>query len=260
MSAGAVHPRACGGDDTCECRRPIERRFIPARAGETRQISPRCACPSGSSPRVRGRRGIAARAASSTPVHPRACGGDAFVVEGGVVVGGSSPRVRGNVCSVPYLREDRPVHPRACGETRRSRRAVPVPPVHPRACGERLSPRDRAVRRQRFIPARAGERRSAALDMICAPVHPRACGGDGHGPGEVAANVGSSPRVRGRLVRGLTASGPARFIPARAGETAPAASTGGACPVHPRACGGEVTSSTCATLRPGSSPRVRGRR
>ena len=114
------------------------------------------------------------------------------------------------------------------------------------------------------IPARAGETYHGRCRQFPPNrVHPRACGGNGTKVLRGAVVEGPSPRVRGkhrnvqRLV-GDSGSIPARAgetgalraggsrtgsIPARAGETS-ARSTGcGTRPVHPRACGGNATTS-----------------
>ena len=177
-----------------------EARFIPARAGNTgyrsqggrmSRVHPR-ACgehsgqrpsepgTSGSSPRVRGTRGVGrslahqerfiparagntsprSRRSSATAVHPRACGEHGLNFPACLRHGGSSPRVRG------------------------------TPVV---GAGERDV--------YRFIPARAGNTRRGPGSRRRTPVHPRACGE--HLTGSVVSEGwrGSSPRVRGTQLR-----------------------------------------------------------
>ena len=144
-----VHPRACGEQHSRSAatssmdgssprvrgtgHRPWALRhdwFIPARAGN--RVSRR-------SPDRRVRF-IPARAGNSAslgeqqvPVHPRACGEQAFAGRADASGTGSSPRVRGTVYR----------HRRRGGT------------VHPRACGEQISLGING-RIRRFIPARAG--------------------------------------------------------------------------------------------------------
>ena len=69
---------------------------------------------------------------------------------------------------------------------------------------------------------------------------------------------GSSPRMRG--TRGIVASygHTGGIIPAYAGNTRGAVNTAEVFWDHPRVCGEHLTGSTSATVRAGSSPRMRG--
>ncbi len=110
----------------------------------------------------------------------------------------------------------------------------------------------------RFIPARAGNASIAAAVWGRGAVHPRACGERGILSAPARIDSGSSPRVRGTLRRldGVVVAH--RFIPARAGNARLRARAAAMISVHPRACGERSPSSTPASDRLGSSPRVRG--
>ena len=71
---------------------------------------------------------------------------------------------------------------------------------------------------KRFIPARAGNGPNIAMLLDSAPVHPRACGERAGNVIVLAANDGSSPRVRGTGAHGVEEFDDRRFIPARAGN------------------------------------------
>ena len=135
--------------------------------------------------------------------------------------------------------------------------------------------------RDRFIPARAGNTREVPQGGCPSPVHPRAGGeharyfksprtsgtvhpraGGEHLEGRRRGRrlVGSSPRGRGTPLRHSPLRLPYRFIPARAGNTAPGARHRGRRPVHPRAGGEHGVSSTHSATCAGSSPRGRGTR
>ena len=89
--------------------------------------------------------------------------------------------------------------------------------------------------------------------------HPRACGANDHPTcGKVSEN-GSSPRVRGKLVRVLGRVALGRIIPARAGQTREPYRAFGRRPDHPRACGANVVGDLMHVPVYGSSPRVRGK-
>ena len=66
--------------------------------------------------------------------------------------------------------------------------------------------------------------------------------------------------MRGKLWCPRWRSCPARFIPAHAGKTARTSAIRAAGGVHPRACGENPYSAGLKMRRPGSSPRMRGKR
>jgi len=211
----SVHPRACGEHNapvsvcirragssprvrgTLQGRlsQPQKKRFIPARAGNTRS---------------------ATYCLRFWTVHPRACGEHPVGYTGFGNNSGSSPRVRGTRRHWRRKQRRKRFIPARAGNTR-SRGAARVNlAVHPRACGEHhddsilytsangSSPRVRGTPirtgsvfvRSRFIPARAGNTlpgfavvdfcrfiparagNTQAAFFLCAffPVHPRACG------------------------------------------------------------------------------------
>ena len=90
------------------------------------------------------------------------------------------------------------------------------------------------------------------------PVHPRVCGEHTIGARDLTASAGSSPRVRGTLVRHDRVRVGLRFIPACAGNTNTGVRSAGAVPVHPRVCGEHLPQFLHDPEAVGSSPRVRG--
>ena len=273
----SVHPRACGGAECPICRpdhnsgssprvrgslvlvrqAELDRRFIPARAGEPRSRTAR---------------------SRSTPVHPRACGGARTKPSAINRSSGSSPRVRGSQAIITLDRDLPRFIPARAGEPLSARTIERLTRVHPRACGGAeggpsmtypapgSSPRVRGslVRDKndatcrRFIPARAGEPPRCSPRWCRTPVHPRACGGAARFAAIFALSSGSSPRVRGSRRTLLSAAHWQRFIPARAGEPAAGTGTTRRISVHPRACGGATLRHEQPSSSPGSSPRVRG--
>ena len=257
-STSGAHPRACG-----ENGKP--------------HATPRAA--SGSSPRVRGKRPsrrarpwqprlIPARAgktSSTTPIrscswaHPRACGENGMELVRAILAAGSSPRVRGKrpVSGSAYARGV--AHPRACGENAADR----VP-----GCGcAGSSPRVRGKRRRRpaarqrpgLIPARAGKTPPESCPPPRRPAHPRACGENPVLALRTVGQVGSSPRVRGKLLCAVQNAQPERLIPARAGKTTHNVTFTQYRRAHPRACGENDSLNRMIFFLPGSSPRVRGK-
>ena len=134
-----VHPRTCGeysmtsklnrsaygssphvrGIHRVQVRTFPNRRFLPARAGNT----------SGSSPNI-----------SEQTVPPRTCG--EYIPIGLVIAGGagSSPHVRGIHTHRPCNRWRRRFIPARAGNTSILPLPAMVTPVHPRTCGEYSSP------------------------------------------------------------------------------------------------------------------------
>ena len=192
----------------------------------------------GSSPRVRGTRNGCWLSLDRIRFIP-ACAGNAWIVSRTEIHGGgSSPRVRGtraeataairlcrfipacagNASSNEIELLSRSVHPRVCGE-----RGCDVAVAHgdagssPRVRGTRPTERDHAIA-ARFIPACAGNahRRPAAPTGV--PVHPRVCGERMSYNRDMTEGYGSSPRVRGTLLRGQRVRDWWRFIPACAGN------------------------------------------
>ena len=145
-------------------------------------------------------------------------------------------------------------------------------------CGEQLrriiesrrwrgsSPRVRGTAAQRrrelgdgrFIPACAGNRFEFFFDTQIYPVHPRVCGEQGFIQPRREMFPGSSPRVRGTVIRKRESVSDTRFIPACAGNSRPIRVKKYRGTVHPRVCGEQSFRSAEACSTSGSSPRVRG--
>ncbi len=192
------HPRACGanamrpkpavpklgssprvrGKLSAIGSRDVQRRIIPARAGQTQAVKDK---------------------ADAAADHPRACGANA-VLRGGYRIGsGSSPRVRGKPWLPPEQAAPFRIIPARAGQTCRCSRSRRPTTDHPRACGANhlvedgrqraagSSPRvrgklgllDLLLVQRRIIPARAGQTDTPVTRLI--------------------AEYGSSPRVRGKL-------------------------------------------------------------
>ena len=241
-------------------RRPRrDRRFIPARAGNT--------CSGAGSRRT-------------YAVHPRAGGEHTHFRVGGDLWSGSSPRGRGTRRGGHGAPERSRFIPARAGNTPRRTRASPTPAVHPRAGGEHWplsgavcrwggsSPRGRGTPDAalemalgtRFIPARAGNTRRARSRWSTSAVHPRAGGEHTAFANSYYRARGSSPRGRGTRVQAPSRAQHRRFIPARAGNTRRPGHPGREPPVHPRAGGEHTILIGALATGLGSSPRGRGTR
>ena len=150
--------------------------------------------------------------------------------------------------------------------------------VHPRVCGEHCSaftftliergssPRLRgtlfrgawARGSARFIPASAGNTIVSCASDSRRSVHPRVCGEHMPSNSAQAAASGSSPRLRGTLLKADVVKLSWRFIPASAGNTFHYLRPPFSCSVHPRVCGEHFWQMGLQRSTPGSSPRLRG--
>ena len=211
--------------------------------------------------------------------HPRGCGEKLVVKQLDLVELGSSPRVRGKVSWAKRLRFRLRIIPAGAGKRRRFSPLTSRGWDHPRGCGEKeshltktfskagSSPRVRgkagAVASTflgvGIIPAGAGKRVGPWAVSRARGDHPRGCGEKDRRAKQKQAAEGSSPRVRGkaRPCRALGLVG--RIIPAGAGKREAAKAYIPDPADHPRGCGEKHGSSPFGPLRPGSSPRVRGK-
>ena len=250
------HPRACGANTA---RKPVT------------------GIKTGSSPRMRGKRGcggrsttrgriIPAHAGQTSPLsehssprsdHPRACGANAFGEHERCGGAGSSPRMRGKHQGRQLQQPQRRIIPAHAGQTTARTPVGDGKTDHPRACGANLagfdsfegesgsSPRMRGKHTKtpktmsypRIIPAHAGQT-GWRCPAGCAPSdHPRACGANVDGAGVPKLLEGSSPRMRGKRREPEIQRDHERIIPAHAGQTRCGAGSCRSCPDHPRACG-----------------------
>ena len=130
-----------------------------------------------------------------------------------------------------------PDHPRACGANKNdARSSLPLAGSSPRMRGKPVGKRHLATLR-RIIPAHAGQTKSCTSHNMTRPDHPRACGANVKSPSIFTFLLGSSPRMRGKLVMMTRDVMVGRIIPAHAGQTLLVMAATHACPDHPRACG-----------------------
>ena len=90
------------------------------------------------------------------------------------------------------------------------------------------------------------------------PDHPRGCGEHFECYSVYYCDMGSSPRMRGALVRSPESTFIVRIIPADAGSTCVSWLYKALCKDHPRGCGEHALAGSADRCRLGSSPRMRG--
>ena len=212
-------------------------------------------------------------------VHPRVCGGSAVRRQERAKRGGTSPRVRGKHRRIAETGRVMRYIPACAGEARCRRPRRRPGRVHPRVCGgsdcrrriglatRGTSPRVRGKpfaksniqQGCRYIPACAGEAIPGGNRRSDSGVHPRVCGGSASPRRAVKSVRGTSPRVRGKLVRRGSTPEELGYIPACAGEAPAATRPEPARGVHPRVCGGSGRIAVARPRSEGTSPRVRGK-
>ena len=215
--ASKAHPRACGENENSNA------------AGHTT---------SGSSPRMRGKRG------DILPSHVR---------------GRLIPAHAGKTYSVHPCPEKGPAHPRACGEnTRIADLARADPGSSPRMRGK-PEHANRAAHPEGLIPAHAGKTGTLLKISSAAQAHPRACGENGKLSDNNPNAQGSSPRMRGKHWGADGQSHDSGLIPAHAGKTCFSLGISRQSRAHPRACGENSNLVKAELSDSGSSPRMRGK-
>ena len=137
-------------------------------------------------------------------------------------------------------------HPRACWEE--------VPAIHGDCACQGSPPRVRGRAAVKppcpaspgITPARAGKSVDIRFALGLLKDHPRACGEEGLTPHCDAPEIGSPPRVRGRVDFVLGGVDGAGITPARAGKSQGPPFFHRMCEDHPRACGEEASISSVA--------------
>ena len=214
-----AHPRACGENLGAPPPLPPKVGSSPRMRGKLYFIDPTL-CRAGLIPAHAGKTTRCFGSPIWVGAHPRACGENVNLLLMQSRPAGSSPRMRGKqLFSQPWLKviglipahagktfltackgRVKEAHPRACGENRRPRGA----PTR----GAGSSPRMRGKRIKwasakawaRLIPAHAGKTERAFSVLSREWAHPRACGENDKPPVDTSTTVGSSPRMRGKLL------------------------------------------------------------
>ena len=112
---------------------------------------------------------------------------------------------------------------------------------------------------QRNIPACAGKTIPATTFTNNAWEHPRVRGENFYLKSPLILALGTSPRARGKLAPGVNYYTSTRNIPACAGKTIKEAAQGLSEPEHPRVRGENMHQDARQGIRPGTSPRARGK-
>ena len=245
------------GTQGLEARPSQDRRFIPARAGNTVNEPKQTLDPTGSSPHARGTPDDHATLVVDSRFIPHARGTRSRHPLHSVVVR-FIPARAGNTSHLVFQSWSPSVHPRTRGEH--------AGRIRPQSDSRGSSPHARGTRRRfprlpvaiRFIPARAGNTGSTSTLNSNKTVHPRTRGEHAMKVDEHHEVIGSSPHARGTPIEELGARINDRFIPARAGNTHRARARAACRAVHPRTRGEHTHIAAGPNIKFGSSPHARG--
>ena len=195
-------------------------------------------------------------------------------------IGGNTPADAGTTSANTAVAVMAREHPRGCGDdSGASRRNTTLRGTPPRMRGRPQGPQG-AQRYHRNTPADAGttsipSRLPASLvwntpaDAGTTPrcrgptpalaEHPRGCGDDSAMSWTDACPRGTPPRMRGRHLRPVAATGGHRNTPADAGTTRTPNWPRSSQTEHPRGCGDDSSAGRHSMLTCGTPPRMRGR-
>ena len=275
---GAAHPRAGGENRLHLVGRVQDAGSSPRGRGKRQPRAPQRTV-EGLIPARAGKTRSPGSAALAVTAHPRAGGENGCCCPCLWRRLGSSPRGRGKRGRAAGWWVSSGLIPARAGKTRARRRRAGRSRAHPRAGGENAldgikyalasgsSPRGRGKRTRgwcrrrarRLIPARAGKTSPCRASRGRSPAHPRAGGENFFDVVGDLADLGSSPRGRGKQVDLRPQVEEAGLIPARAGKTTGRRGCAAHAWAHPRAGGENVPSMTSASASSGSSPRGRGK-
>ena len=212
--------------------------------------------------------------------HPRSRGENSVSGPPACAARGSSPLTRGkHFCSANDVfhlglipahagktghadcrrRQDR-AHPRSRGENKaRERPGSQRFGSSPLTRGKHRVP-GRGHHRHGLIPAHAGKTTFGCTSCGEHGAHPRSRGENPISRAASAAEDGSSPLTRGKLVATSTGTAPSGLIPAHAGKTPRRRTSSAALPAHPRSRGENTVRTSRTETFKGSSPLTRGKR
>ena len=195
--------------------------------------------------------------------HPRVCGEKKPIWKNCSASSGSPPRVRGKERRLDGLVLDRGITPACAGKRILRTQRKDLHKDHPRVCGEKKTPcsttttisgspprvRGKALPvnvppdLSRITPACAGKRKRTLWVCSRRRDHPRVCGEKVSSRAILDAEIGSPPRVRGKVYMDGDALVGSGITPACAGKSRASTSSSRTAGDHPRVCGEKTKES-----------------
>ena len=192
---------------------------------------------------------------------------------------GSPPRMRGKDFHVGDGLRFAGITPAYAGKRGGFHRQLSRVKDHPRVCGEKQvasrqttthlgsPPRMRGKAAgvyaysdsERITPAYAGKSFFCPDRILWDRDHPRVCGEKLYMPCAIAPNVGSPPRMRGKVAPRITLRCRPRITPAYAGKSGFHRALVSGSGDHPRVCGEKFCFVNTVKVYRGSPPRMRGK-
>ncbi len=111
----------------------------------------------------------------------------------------------------------------------------------------------------RITPAYAGKSRAGQATQVRVRDHPRVCGEKQGVPAVAGRNLGSPPRMRGKVLPLLHSPHPPGITPAYAGKSQSPRGLRPRSGDHPRVCGEKSANPKVRDTMEGASPRMRGK-
>ena len=111
----------------------------------------------------------------------------------------------------------------------------------------------------RITPAYAGKSRAGQATQVRVRDHPRVCGEKQGVPAVAGRNLGSPPRMRGKVLPLLHSPHPPGITPACAGKRLRIGVRYAQRKDHPRVCGEKRQGNMNKEVKVGSPPRMRGK-
>ena len=230
-------------------------------------------------PAYAGKRGCLHCAGQRTQDHPRVCGEKSMLCRSANSATGSPPRMRGKGQSAAGYSSRPGITPAYAGKRGRGCRGRGGNWDHPRVCGEKAArraavlkglgspPRMRGKGKKvvatndylRITPAYAGKRSSRYGKGVRRGDHPRVCGEKADCAPFAEFEMGSPPRMRGKVGQSGAAKRRGGITPAYAGKREPLLSDLMTGWDHPRVCGEKSRSMFASRKASGSPPRMRGK-
>ena len=150
-------------------------------------------------------------------------------------------------------------HPRVCGEKQPTIWLLQTPPGSPpRMRGKGISGISTCARRG-ITPAYAGKRPTSSPPLSRTRDHPRVCGEKNNAATKAGGDLGSPPRMRGKVPADVPDGDGPGITPAYAGKSGTGVGDYTVEQDHPRVCGEKSPPQERTQRRRGSPPRMRGK-
>ena len=212
------HPRVCGEKFTLSSSTAVSpgspprmRGKAPAQTltGSASRITPACA----------GKSSTRAKTALTRRDHPRVCGEKRILKVYDFEFEGSPPRVRGKVVSSCVSPLTVGITPACAGKSLLGIACALSERDHPRVCGEKCSMSHCVLSLYGITPAYAGKRVMRRRSFAVLRDHPRVCGEKLRFRAVTGSQLGSPPRMRGKVYTRCCVCLPPRITPAYAGKS-----------------------------------------